>query len=119
MLAAFLGWFWGKEDERRVNRDTGNTYPFGSSLELRGFLGLLLFGLPTAGGSLLASQLKARKMSGKEKIHFLRQSHRLTLILTMIPVLVFLVVYQLSRPLEYYSGAIEYGVYSGSCGEKP
>ena len=113
-IAAFLGWLDGRNDEKLVNRDTGREYPFNMVFDIpfKGGLAFLLIGLPSMGISGVIAALKARKEQGEKREQTLRVGLATALILAILVVVVYIVVYKVSQPIEYYSGAIEYGVFS-------
>ena len=105
LLSAFLGWFFGRFDERDVSRDTGKEYPFTTSTRytLTG-----CFGITALGIGMFIGILKARNKEGKEKMKIFGA----IIIMVAAAIIIFFVTYRFSQPVDYYSGAIKYGVYS-------
>ena len=109
-ISAFLGWVVGKDNERLVSRDTGREYPYSSGI---GYLGIFIIGATEFGlGSLITFLKTLNKGTGERKKVFV-----IMICIVVLSIFTFFVSYKLSQPVEYYSGAIDYGVYSRE--EKP
>ena len=107
-FSAFFGWFFGRNREKLVSRETGEEYPFSPNLGVV----VLVLGFPVlATGSAVATYL-ARKQEGEKRRTALRLGFLMVIISLVLSILVFMVVHDLSRPVDYYSGSIKYGVYS-------
>jgi len=109
-LSAFIGWFFGqRSEEKLVSRETGKEYPFNSGPGVTGVLWCLSV---LATGSAVAAYL-AWKQEGEKRRTAFRLGLFIVLVSLVLSIVVFMVVHDLSQPVEYYSGSIDYGVYSG------
>ena len=118
--SAAYGYFRGLSEgegkpAKLVNRDTGNTYPYSGGHQT-GFWDHTDIYLPFTGvvalGGLVAGILTYRSKLERKKLKF-----AIILITVLLSVILFVHVFWQSfegveQPANYYSGAIDYGVYS-------
>jgi len=66
-LSVFLGWFFGRQDEREVSRETGREYPFSSGEK---YCCSFLWGMGLLGIGTIQAYLKTRDIAPEERKRF-------------------------------------------------
>ncbi|MCK4614533.1 MAG: hypothetical protein KAU14_07005 [Thermoplasmata archaeon] len=109
LLSAFFGWFYGREHERLVSRETGGEYPYYTTSP--GHIAQFC-GLPIAVVTTAITSYAVWKRKGERKKCAIIAGAFTVIVTVIISIIVFTEVYRWAQPVEYYSGAIKYGVYS-------
>jgi hypothetical protein len=103
---------YAKDNEILTSRDTGKEYPYSSSrAEGARFSSLFLFGLVAATGP-IAALYRTRGMERPRKMRILLFATVIAIVAVVISYMTFTRFHEHFRPVEYYSGAIAYGVSS-------
>ena len=93
-LSALYGYLEGKDDEPKlINRETGKVYPYA------------IPALFVLGTMLPATKRTLRRRKNVVIIAAI-------VITTILSIIAFMLAQDAAQPIEYYSGSIEYGVYS-------
>ena len=105
-LSALIGWLGARDNERLVSRETGDEYPFcgGSGGVIR--IGLIGSLIGVGSFTTFLELMKQGKLTSRKRAGIFAG------FMLALALIVIAISYQLSRPVEYYSGSIEYGVYS-------